>query len=234
MGRAWLLMVWFVGPAADLLNLREAEIGPGTPPGWLVRPVRGQSVPEIEVRDDGVMRALRISGQRRAAWFVHELKQQPPSKGSVLHWSWRVLQSPATADLRTKTLDDSPIRIFVVFGNPAALFGGSGRIIFYSFGNREPEGYSGPSHVGGQRVHIVRVDGAAERSDWREHRVEPAADYQRIWGRTPPPITAIGAMQDTDQTGVYAVAELRRLVLEAPMPAARGRNRAADDDVPFP
>ena len=42
------------------------------------------------------------------------------------------------------------------------------------------------------------------------------ADFRRIWGKEPPPITAIGVMQDTDDTGAMAVAELRRLEWQAP------------------
>ncbi len=99
--------------------------------------------------------------------------------------------------------------------NPGALFGGSGRIIFYSFGNEEPYGYAAPSHLG-DRMHIVRVDGASEHGVWRQHAAHPASDYRRIRGRRPPPITAIGLMQNTHQTEHRAVAEIRRLDLTTP------------------
>jgi len=201
--------------SADLLQLEQAEPGPGTPPGWQVRSVKGLPVPDLEIRDDGLDRVLRISGTGRAAWLYRDLRSEDLPEDRALRWSWRVLEAPSTADLATERADDSPIRVYVVFGNPGALFGGSGRIIFYSFGNQEPEGYAGPSHQSG-RIHIVRVDGAQQRGAWQEHVVHPANDYRRFWRRTPPPITAIGLMQDTDQTGRRAVAELRHLELAAP------------------
>lgn len=41
--------------------------------------------------------------------------------------------------------------------------------------------------------------------------MRPFDDYQRFWNRKPPPITAVGIMQDTDMTHAMAVAELREL-----------------------
>ncbi|MEP6688794.1 MAG: DUF3047 domain-containing protein [Gemmatimonadales bacterium] len=207
------LVLW--ATPGDLLRLEQAVIGPGALPGWQVRRVKGRLAPDVEVRAEGLDRVLRISGARRAAWFYRDLRRENVPEGSTLRWSWRVLEAPATTDLRNRAADDSPIRVYVVFGNPRALFGGSGRIIFYSYGNQEPNGYAAPSHVSG-RIHVVRVDGATELGVWREHAVNPAADYRRIWGRDLPAITAIGLMQDTDQTDGRAVAELRQLSLEAP------------------
>jgi hypothetical protein len=226
MVRPILLAGWLLSMGStDLLMVNQAELGPGRPPGWQVRPVKGKDAPELEIRDDGVDRVLRISGAGEAAWFYRDLRNQELPDDRTLRWSWRVLEAPATSDFQTRQTDDSPIRVYVVFGNPGALLGGSGRIIFYSFGNAEPEGYARPSHLSG-RMHIVRVDGASERGVWREHAVHPANDYRRIWGRTPPPITAIGVMQDTDQTGHRAVAELRQLDLGAPVAGTPGPGRA--------
>jgi hypothetical protein len=220
MTRVLLAALMLSTGSGDLLMLEKAELGRSTPPGWEVRRVKGQAVPELEIRDDGPDRVLRISGAGQAAWFYRDLRSEDLTDDRTLHWSWRVLEAPPTADLQSKRSDDSPIRVYVVFGNPGALFGGSGRIIFYSFGNEEPDGYAAPSHLS-DRMHIVRVDGASEHGVWRQHAVHPASDYRRIWGKSPPAITAIGVMQDTDQTGRRAVAEIRRLDLTAPPAEAR-------------
>ena len=157
---------------------------------------------------------LRLSGAGRAAWFYRQLSPELAESSGSLDWSWRVIEAPPDADLRAKDTDDSPIRIYVVFGKPG-LFSRAGRIIFYTFGNVEPRDFSQPGH-GSDKLHVIRVDGADERRVWRDHRVDPFADYRRIWHRDPPPITAIGVMQDTDQTGERAVAELRRLEWRTP------------------
>ncbi|MBA3673192.1 MAG: DUF3047 domain-containing protein [Gemmatimonadaceae bacterium] len=208
----WLVMMLLtlVGTAPlRLLDLADAPIGQGVPAAWKVRSVRGQRPPEIEVRNDGDGPVLRMHGTGRAAWFYHELSEALPESIGKLHWSWRVLQAPAMADLRVEALDDSPIRVYVVFGKPG-WFGGSARILFYSYGNAEPANVDRPS-FGSDRLRVIRLDGVAEQRRWLEHAVEPFADYRRIWHRAPPPITAVGVMQDTDQTRGAASAELRRL-----------------------
>ncbi|HEV2018817.1 MAG TPA: DUF3047 domain-containing protein [Gemmatimonadaceae bacterium] len=204
-----LLIVLAVSERMDILDLTGARLGAGVPPGWKVRAVRGQRAPEIEVRNDGDGPVLRVHGAGRAAWFYRELSPELAESGGALRWSWRVLDAPAVADMRTEKLDDSPIRVYVVFGKPG-IFRNSARIIFYTFGNAEPSGYARASFVS-DKLYVIRVDGVAERTRWHEHTVDPFADYRRVWKRKPPAITAVGVMQDTDQTRARATAEIRQL-----------------------
>jgi hypothetical protein len=200
--------------SSDLLGLRGVAAGPGVPPGWKIRLVRGQSAPMTEVLQEDATSVLRLSGAGRAAWFYRELSPELAESSGSLDWSWRVIEAPPAADLRAEETDDSPIRVYVVFGKPG-LFNRAGRIIFYTFGNAEAVDFSQPSHAS-DKIQVIRVDGADARHTWQDHHVDPFADYRRIWHRDPPPITAIGVMQDTDQTGERAVAELRRLEWRRP------------------
>ncbi len=204
-----------VAPPLDILRLDRPPLATRIPAGWQIREVRGQRPPETSIRFTDGQAAFVMAGAGRAAWFYREFDTPMPESAGTLEWTWRILAGPAQADLRDRALDDSPIRVFVVFGKPGGLFGGSGRVIFYTHGTDEPAGYSRRSHASG-RMHVVRVDGAGSRSTWKEHAVNPFADYRRIWDRDPPAITAIGVMQDTDQTRGYAEAEIRRLVWLTP------------------
>jgi len=204
-----LLTILVVSSPADLLEIAGARRGAGVPDGWKVRTVRGQRAPDIEVRNDGEGQVLRVHGSGRAAWFYRELAPRIEEANGRLRWSWRVLETPGNADMRVEQLDDSPIRLYVVFGKPG-IFGNAARIIFYTFGNAEPTGFERASLVS-DKLYVMRVAGVVDRGDWREHTVNPFADYRRIWGRAPAAITAVGVMQDTDQTRGQATAELRRL-----------------------
>lgn len=206
---AILFLLLLVTEPLDLLRLADARVGAGVPPGWKVRQVRGQREPEIEVRNDGSGPALRVHGAGRAAWFYRELPTPITDTAGMLRWSWRVIDAPERADMRAEATDDSPIRVFVIFGKQR-LIGGSARIIFYTFGNAEEAGLARASYVS-DKLHVVRVDGAADRGRWRDHAVDVVADYRRFWKGTPPAITAVGVMQDTDQTRAQATAEIRRL-----------------------
>ena len=210
-----LLLVGQLVASLDLLAAGSALAGAGIPSGWKVRSVRGQSSPVADIRREGDQSIFRLTGAGRAAWFYRELSPALAESPARLHWSWRVLEAPAGADLRGESSDDAPMRVFVVFGKPGGLFGGSGRIIFYSYGNTEPAGFSAASRSS-DKVHVIRVDGAGEQGAWQEHVSDPFADYRRIWRRDPPQITAIGVMQDTDQTRERAVAELRQLAWRSP------------------
>ena len=207
-----LALILLAGSLAEpivILSLANAPLRAGVPPGWKVRNIRGQTPPQIETRNDGEGPILRIQGAGRAAWFYRELPTQLAESPGSLNWSWRVVQAPVGADLRKEKTDDSPLRVYVVFGKPG-FFGGSSRVIFYTFGAAEPDGYARPSFVS-DKLHVIRVGGDPDVGTWKENAVNPFADYRRIWRREPPPVTAVGVMQDTDQTRAMAVAELRRL-----------------------
>jgi hypothetical protein len=199
----------------DLLGLGGAAPSSGMPAGWNVRAVSGMAAPTATIRRDSAGPVLRLEGTGRAAWFHRQLAVTIPESPGTLRWSWRVLTAPAGADLRAKRLDDSPLRVFVVFGGTAERFGRSGRIIFYSVGGRDPRWFAGASHAG-DRFHVVRVAGMDELPGWSDHQVSPFADYRRFWRGDPPPITAIGLMQDSDQTRSTAVAEIRSLTWNGP------------------
>lgn len=206
----WLAVSLAIAEPVVVLDLVHARTGAGLPSGWKVRSVRGQRAPDVEVIADSAGARLRLSGSGRAAWFYRELPAEIPETRGTVQWSWRVIAAPATADLRLESLDDSPMRVYVVFGRPR-FFRNAARIIFYSAGNAEPAGFARAS-FGSDKLHVVRVDGVNERARWVEHAIDPFADYRRIWNESPPPITAVGVMQDTDQTRAQATAELRRLV----------------------
>ena len=113
-----LLLALAHAPAApvDVLDLSYARAGTGLPPEWKVRAVRGSRAPESEIVRDAEGVRFRLRGAGRAAWFHRELPSEIVESDGALRWSWRVLDAPVEADLRVERLDDSPLRVFVVFG----------------------------------------------------------------------------------------------------------------------
>lgn len=216
----WIVLALGAGAVMPLLDLDDAALGSGLPAGWTVRPVRGQPPPDYTIVESSAgERALRVSGRGAAAWATRELAEPIAPAGGELRWAWRVLEFPQSADLRERKADDSAIRVYVVFGKGGGLFGG-GRVIFYTWGNAEPDGLALRSFVS-DRIHILRVAGEMEADSlWREQTVRPFDDYRRFWDDDPPAVTAVGLMQDTDQTKAMAVAEFRGLVWDPPGGAA--------------
>lgn len=213
--RALLVVLSLSGTAPlDLLGLESPPDVVGLPVGWRVRVVTGKPPPSFSIEEHQGERALRISGKGAAAWAYRELDVPIPPGQGLLRWSWRVLQLPKGADLRARESDDAALRVYVVFKEPGGLFGGRGRIIFYTWGNAEPEGLTLRSYLS-EKIQILRVAGAMEADGrWHEQARDPFADYRRFWAGAAPAIKAVGLMQDTDMTGGVAVAELRALVWE--------------------
>ena len=193
----------------DLLELARAAIGDAVPPGWAVRAVRGQRAPESSVVDSGGARFFRIGGEGRAAWYVREMPTPIAPARAELTWRWRVPVAPRGVDLRHEATDDAALRIFVVFAR-RSWFEGTPRTLFYCTGGNEPAGYARASFTS-PRLHVMRVSGAAAKASWETIAVDPFADYQRIWGEAPPPIVAVGIMQDTDQTRAATLADVQSL-----------------------
>lgn len=211
---ACVATIAFLNTAAptDLLRLGAGTADASLPQGWTVRAVRGVSAPTSRVIDSAGLRFLRIEGRGTAAWFGQRMALTV-APGARLRWRWRIPVAPVGADLRDKQRDDAAARIFVSFDTPT-LFGRPPRTLFYSAGGAEPDGYTRASFVSGA-LHVIRI-APPPSGTWADVTVDPVADYTRIFGKTPPRITGVGVMQDSEQTGARAVADLSALVWTAP------------------
>ncbi len=209
-----LVLTILLSPSvSDLIRLDGAPLGEGLPAGWKVRRVSGSPSPLFSVREQDGRRMVRVEGMA-AAWAHRQLGSPIHPGEGILRWSWRVLQLPEGADIRLPHKDDAALRVYVVFGKNSRLLARGNRVIFYTWGNAEPDGLILKGFVS-EKIRIVRVAGAMEADgEWREQEAEPFKDYQRFWNREPPAISAVGLMQDTDMTGGKAISELRLLAWE--------------------
>jgi hypothetical protein len=185
-------------------GLDRATAGQPLPPGWVVRAVRGFDAPTSRVVEDPDLGAvLRFEATRQAAFFWRELDSRLDPSGGRLSWRWRVDRPVAGADLRVRERDDSPARLFVVFGTRGIF--SRPRILFYTWANQEPPGGHWPSPADG-RMHIVVVrNHATPTGTWMDEERDLHADYRAAFGRDAEPVSAIGFMIDTDNTGQTAV-----------------------------
>ena len=176
----------------DLLALSSAVVGDSLPPQWQRIAVRGWRSPESVVRDARGDRILSIRGEGQAAWFTLDLRRQP--------------LLPAGADLAIAERSDAALRLYFVFEG-TRRFLPSRRVLFYSLGAFR----SGPRVKRDDRMCDVRLS-AASTSGWQRLAVSPAADAARDCGWEDGLIVAVGLMQDTDQTGARAEADVRSLL----------------------
>ena len=180
-----------------ITNLADVSPGPGLPDGWDLRGVRGAPAPRFAVTEGG---ALRVEGTGAAGFAIFELADEVVPEAGALTWRWRTATPLEGADLRDQRRDDSPIRLMVVFRDR--------RMLFYSWGTRASPGDWFESWTGSERIVVVLRGAADADGTWQAERRDPFADYRAAFGREPPPIAAVGLVQDTDQLGGSAWVEV--------------------------
>jgi hypothetical protein len=158
-----------------------------------------------QIVDTSGIRYMRVSGQGQAGWFVRELPVPLAVSAGRLHWTWRAPLAPRGANVAAVATDDAAVRVFVVFGGRGG-FMRRPRVLFYTLADGEPMPDRANSPFG------VRIAGRpALAFNWVSAVADPFEDYRRIWGSAPPPIVAVGVMQDTDQTGSAAIGDVMSL-----------------------
>lgn len=187
-------------PPSIRLDAIDAAIpGLALPPGWQSQSVRGAPAARSEVTQVGGYKVLRFDADGEALWVGRELEQPLHPDQGRLTWVWRLDHRLSETALRDPARDDAAARLVVVFGRPG-LFGG-GRVLFYTWGNREPKegAWMNPSN---RRFGVLVVRNASDPADqWLEEERDLGADYRRVFGGEPPAVRAIGYMIDTEQTG---------------------------------
>ncbi len=186
--------------ACCLTNLADVQPGPGLPDGWDLRRARGRPAPVYAVTDEA---ALHVEGAGAVGYAVFELPERLPPATGVLTWRWRTATALPGADLRDRRRDDSPVRVLVVFRDR--------RTLFYTWAGAERVDEWFASWTGSSRiVWVLRTANDADGT-WHAERRDPFADYRTAFGRDPPAVVAVGIVQDTDNLGHPASAEVADL-----------------------
>ncbi len=195
--------------AADvrLDRIGEAAVGDALPPGWQVRPVRGQKAPVTRVvADDTHGQVLRVEARGQAAFFGNQLKDAIAVSDGRLRWSWRVDRPLENAVLQDAARDDSPARLMVIFGRQGLL--ARPRIIFYTWGDVEPRGTSFASRAS-DRLHVIVLRNRQDSiGTWVTEERDLAADYRAAFGSSLQNMGGIGFMSDTENVPSHGVALL--------------------------
>jgi DUF3047 family protein len=151
-----------------------------------------------------------------------------PAHYPVIEWRWRVLQSPAHADPRVASRDDSPARLVISFhGDTSRLDIGERftaqmyksltgsrlpfSMLMYVWSNDAPSGTVAASSYTG-KIQMIVVDSGTV-GEWREFRRNVLEDYRRAFGEDPWDIVAVGVMTDSDNSHERARAQYGDITL---------------------
>ncbi len=140
-----------------------------------------------------------------------------------LRWKWKVSNVFSKGDAKSKSGDDYPIRIYVIFEYDSKSAGfwesalyESVKLIYgeypphsslnYIWANKDHEEDIIPNSYTDKAQMISLQKGSKHVGEWMVEDVNILEDYQRAFGENPPKRASLAIMSDSDNTGESAVA----------------------------
>lgn len=168
--------------------------------GWEAKSFKGATEYRI-VQEDG--RSVLKAHAKGAASGLSKKLSFDPRVYRYLKWSWKVADTVAGGNEKTKQGDDYAARVYVVF--PGRFFWQM-RALNYIWANKLPKGEFVPNAFTANARMLAVESGAGKAGLWISEQRDILADYRRLFGEDPPAAGAIAIMTDTDNTGAEATA----------------------------
>lgn len=144
---------------------------------------------------------------------------------SRMRWRWKVETIYKKGNAKTKTGDDYPLRIYIVFkydpekaGFMEKLKYNAAKLIYgeypphsslnYIWANREYEERIITNAYAEKAKMVLLQKGDVNVGKWLIHDVNVIEDYEEAFGEKPPPIASIAIMNDSDNTGEKSISYL--------------------------
>ena len=199
-------------------SFSEAAPGETLPNGWQKWTLsRLKKATQYQLVDYDGRTVVRARADASASGLVHPIRVDSKLY-PLLTWSWKVAELIPAADNTRKQTEDSPVRVVVTFDGDSDKLSLSDRIfsdnarlltgqpmpyatLMYIWENRAPAGTVIPNRHTSRVRMLVAESGRDKVGTWQEVTRNVYEDYRRVFGEEPGPITAIGIMTDTDNTG---------------------------------
>lgn len=171
---------------------------------------------------------LKAESNASASALVHQTLFNVYQYPNV-RWQWMIMNVYQQGDTRTKTGDNSPLRIYVLFEHQPDTFDGFERAIYdiakllhgeylpyaalcYFWDNQPTDDRRISPSPNVDRVKMIALQGGTGKiGTWQEERINIVEDYLQAFGKRPPPMAQIGIMNDSDFTGEHSISYLRFL-----------------------
>ncbi|MEA2625567.1 MAG: hypothetical protein QOD06_1612 [Candidatus Binatota bacterium] len=210
-----------------------ATPGEVPPPGW--EPLR---FPRIERATDYRLQAIdgvvvvHATSRGAASGWIRKLRIDA-REYPLVEWRWKIDGLIEGSDVRKKSGDDYPARLYVAFEyepsrasvlekakfEAARLYYGEyppGAAINYIWEARAPLGTVVPNPYTARAMMIVVESGRGRVGTWVTEQRNLLEDFRGAFGHDPPPISGVAIMTDTDDTGASASASYGDVVFRRP------------------
>ena len=194
------LLIFVTAASADSGTIQIGSFAESGLTGWSEKLFKGAT--EYRIVEDAGQKVLQAKSQGAASGLVFETEYDP-HEYPILSWRWKVANTIAKGDSRTRAGDDYAARIYVVFPHWFFL---KTRTLNYIWANRLPKDATQLSTFTSNDMMIALESGPGKVGQWVSARCNIVEDYRRAFGEEPPDVGMIAIMTDTDGTGETAMA----------------------------
>lgn len=182
-----------------------------------------------EIEDDGKEHFLRAESKASASGLILK-KEFNVYEFPNMGWRWRAENIYRKGDATTKSGDDYPIRVYIIFKydpekagffeklkyNSAKLFYGEyppHSSLNYIWANKTRESTIITSSYTERSKMIPLQSGETNIGMWQDEEVNILEDYRMAFGEDPPHIASVAIMNDSDNTGEGSVSYIDYLII---------------------
>ncbi len=247
--RFWLglgVALWLAGcaslttpPASDdpgVTPWAQSSLAPHGVQPWRHLPLPGKRATSFKFTPVDGRDALEVLAESSASMMRKQVRIEPKDVGQ-LHFSWKVRNLIASADLAARDADDAPVRLVLAFEGDRSRFSPKNALLselaramtgeempyatlMYVWCNvRAPESVVHNPRT--DRIRKIVVESGEQRlGQWLDYSRDVRADFIQAFGEEPGALVAIGVMTDSDNTGSVARAWYGPLQMVPPLHAA--------------
>lgn len=196
----WIFSVCMVAAPAAGDEIAVSRFGTKGLQGWETKSFKGAT--EYTVVQENGRTVLKAHAKGAASGLTRRLTFNPKIH-RYLKWSWKISNTVAGGNERTKQGDDYAARVYVLF--PGRFFWQM-RAVNYIWANRLARGAAVPNAFTSNAMLLAIESGPAKAGHWVSEERDILADFRRLFGEEPPEAGGIAIMTDTDNTGAEATA----------------------------
>jgi hypothetical protein len=200
-----------------------AKVDESIPEGW--EPLTFEKI-ESRTRyslvTENNITVIQAVSDASASGLIRKIRINPRDY-PIIQWRWKVSNVYRKGDVRKKSGDDYPARLYITFEYDRERLGFMERIKFnaikliygeyppigainYIWANKAPIGSTVPNPYTGRAKMIVVESGEVDLNKWVMEKRNIFDDYVAAFGKNPPMISGIAIMTDSDNTRESATA----------------------------
>ncbi|NNL43356.1 MAG: DUF3047 domain-containing protein [Desulfobacterales bacterium] len=210
------------GDILEIGKFSAAKVGGDFPPGW--EPLVFKKIKQhtkYELVNDGGEVVIKAESKSSSSGLIKKIRINP-EKYPVVSWRWKVTNIYAKSDIAKKEGDDYPARLYITFEYDPAKLPFSQRVKFnvakilygeypplgainYIWEGKETEGTMVPNSYTNRVMMIVVESGQTKLNTWVQEERNILEDFKKAFGESPPVISGVAIMTDTDDTNESAI-----------------------------